>query len=75
MCDSRFAKKFKVKRFDQVMIMSGKYKGMTGQVQSVDRDNDRVYVTGVNLVKRHKKNEKPQEKSGFNSCVQCFTFC
>ena len=56
------AKKFKIKRFDQVLVTSGKYKGMTGQVQSVDRDNDRVYVSGVNLVKRHKKNERPTEK-------------
>ena len=48
-------KKFKIKKGDNVIVISGKDKGKTGKVSSVIKENDRVVVEGVNIMKRHKK--------------------
>ena len=47
------AKKFKIKKGDRVVVVTGKDKGKTGEVLRVLRDKDRVLVQGVNMVKRH----------------------
>lgn len=44
----------KIKRNDEVVVTAGKDKGKRGKVQRV-LDNDRVIVSGVNMVKRHTK--------------------
>jgi large subunit ribosomal protein L24 len=49
------AKKFKIKKGDNVQVVSGKDKGKTGEVLRVLRDDDRVMVRGVNIIKRHTK--------------------
>jgi large subunit ribosomal protein L24 len=43
----------KLKTDDTVIVISGKDKGRTGKILRVDRSNDRVFVEGVNIVKRH----------------------
>ena len=48
-------KKFKIKTGDTVIVITGKDKGKTGKVSSVIKENDRVVVEGVNIMKRHKK--------------------
>lgn len=47
--------KLKIKKGDQVVVISGKSKGVRGEVLRVVRDTNRVYVQGANLVKKHKK--------------------
>ena len=49
------AKKFKIKKGDNVKVVTGKDKGKTGEVINVMRDANRVLVRGVNIVKRHTK--------------------
>jgi large subunit ribosomal protein L24 len=49
------AKKFKIKKGDNVQVVTGKDKGKTGEVLQVLRTEDRVMVRGVNIVKRHTK--------------------
>ncbi|MGF1626681.1 MAG: 50S ribosomal protein L24 [Alphaproteobacteria bacterium] len=49
------AEKFKIKKGDQVVVTTGRDKGKKGQVVRVDRDNHRVLVSGVNMVKRHQR--------------------
>lgn len=44
----------KIRKDDQVIVIAGKDKGKTGTVVRVD-DNDRVVVSGINMVKRHTK--------------------
>ena len=44
-----------VRKNDEVEVIAGKDRGRTGRVKSVDRQNQRVYVEGVNIVKRHIK--------------------
>jgi len=45
----------KIRRDDTVRVIAGKDRGRTGRVKSVDPENQRVYVEGVNIVKRHIK--------------------
>jgi large subunit ribosomal protein L24 len=45
----------RIKRDDNVIVISGKDKGKTGRVLRVDREKSRVYVEGLNMVKRHQK--------------------
>ena len=45
----------KIRRDDTVRVIAGKDRGRTGRVKSVDPKNNRVYVEGVNIVKRHIK--------------------
>ncbi|MCX2979423.1 50S ribosomal protein L24 [Halieaceae bacterium IMCC14734] len=45
---------FKIKRDDEVIILAGKDKGKRGKVQKV-LDNNKLLVSGVNMVKKHTK--------------------
>ncbi|GJM44017.1 MAG: 50S ribosomal protein L24 [Gemmatimonadota bacterium] len=53
----------KIRRFDQVKVVSGEDKGKTGKVLKVFRDKDRVIVEGVNFIKRHTK-ARPGQQAG-----------
>ena len=44
---------FRVKRDDQVLVISGKDRGKRGKVRRVFPEDGRVVVEGMNLVKRH----------------------
>ena len=48
-------KKFKIKKGDSVIVITGKDKGKTGNVLSILKDKDRVIVQGINIIKRHRK--------------------
>ena len=43
----------KIRTDDNVVVISGKDKGRTGKVIRTEPKKDRVYVEGVNMVKRH----------------------
>jgi large subunit ribosomal protein L24 len=45
----------RIRRDDTVRIIAGKDRGRTGRVLRVDPKHQRVYVEGVNIVKRHIK--------------------
>ena len=45
----------KIRKNDEVVVISGKDKGKTGTVLRVDPAKDRVYVEGLNMVKRHQR--------------------
>jgi large subunit ribosomal protein L24 len=47
------AVKYKIRKGDKVIVRTGKEKGKSGQVLRVLRDEARVLVQGVNMVKRH----------------------
>jgi large subunit ribosomal protein L24 len=40
---------------DEVVVISGKDKGKTGKVIRVEPARERVYVEGLNMVKRHQR--------------------
>ncbi len=45
----------KIRRDDTVVVISGKDKGKTGKVLRVDKEKGRVYVEGLNMIKRHQR--------------------
>jgi large subunit ribosomal protein L24 len=45
----------KLRTEDEVIVISGKDKGKIGKIIRVDRSRDRVYVEGINIVKRHQR--------------------
>lgn len=47
--------KLKIKKGDQVVVLTGKDKGAKGEVLRVIPEEGRVVVQGVNLVTKHKK--------------------
>jgi large subunit ribosomal protein L24 len=49
------AKRLRIRRDDQVKVISGKDSGKTGRVLRVDREKDRVFVEGMNIQKRHQR--------------------
>jgi large subunit ribosomal protein L24 len=49
------AASLKIRRDDEVMVISGKDRGKTGKVLRVEPKKQRVYVEGLNIVKRHQK--------------------
>ncbi len=45
----------KIRREDTVIVISGKDKGKTGKVIRTDPRRERVFVEGLNMVKRHQR--------------------
>ncbi|MCH7889328.1 MAG: 50S ribosomal protein L24 [Proteobacteria bacterium] len=45
--------KWRIKKGDEVIVLSGRDKGAKGKVLVVVRKTERVLVQGVNMVKRH----------------------
>lgn len=53
----------KIRKNDEVIVIAGKDKGKRGAVTRT-LDNGRVYVSGVNLVKRHTKGNPQMGQPG-----------
>ena len=49
------ATQWRIRKGDQVLILSGKDKGKTGAVLKVLKEKNRVVVQGVNLLAKHQK--------------------
>ena len=47
--------KLKIKKGDQVIVLSGNDKGKTGEVMRAMPKEGKVVVQGINLIKRHTK--------------------
>ena len=45
----------RIRTDDQVIVIAGKDKGKTGKVIRVEPARERVYVEGLNMVKRHQR--------------------
>jgi len=53
--DLSVSKKFKIKKGDRVVVVTGRDRGKQGEVLRVVRKEDRLIVQGVNMVKRHSR--------------------
>ena len=51
-----------IKKGNKVKVVTGKDKSKEGEVIEIDRQNNRVKVKGINIVKKHVKTTK--EKKG-----------
>lgn len=54
----------KIRSGDRVEVISGKDRGKSGRILRVDPKHQRVYVEGLNMVKRH---TRPQQVAGAQS--------
>ena len=53
----------RIRRFDQVVVISGEDKGKKGKVLKVFPKSQRAIVEGVNFIKRHMK-ARPGQQAG-----------
>ena len=54
----------KIKKGDQVVVLSGKDKGKTGEVVRAMPKDDKVIVAGVNVAARHRKPTQANPQGG-----------
>jgi large subunit ribosomal protein L24 len=45
----------RIRHDDNVIVISGKDKGKTGKVIRVEPERERVFVEGLNMIKRHQR--------------------
>jgi large subunit ribosomal protein L24 len=57
----------RIKTGDEVIIVGGKDRGKKGKVLRVDPAKQRVYVEGLNMIKRH---ERPRQVAGAQRAEQ-----
>lgn len=57
----------KIKKNDLVQVLSGREKGKSGKVSEVNAEKGRVYVTGINMVKKAVKKKSQQDRAGIIS--------
>ena len=54
----------KIRKGDEVVVITGKDKGKRGRVQEVDRSGQTVIVAGLNIAKRHTKPNPSKNTKG-----------
>jgi large subunit ribosomal protein L24 len=54
----------KIKKGDNIIVLTGKDKGKTGKVSRALPNNGTVIVEGVNLMKRHQKTNRQTSQGG-----------
>ena len=52
---ARNPSRMRIRKEDQVKVISGKDRGKTGRVLRTDPERQRVYVEGMNVQKRHQR--------------------
>jgi len=57
----------RIKRDDEVVVIGGKDRGKRGKVLRVEPKKDRLFVEGLNIVKRH---QRPQQVAGAQRAAQ-----
>ena len=57
----------RIKADDEVIVIGGKDRGKRGKVLRVEPKHDRLYVEGLNIVKRH---QRPQQVAGAQRAEQ-----
>lgn len=58
--------KCKIRKGDEVIVLTGKDKGKTGEVTKVMPSEGRAVVQGINMVKRHQRQTQTQEAGIIN---------
>jgi large subunit ribosomal protein L24 len=54
----------RIRRGDEVIVISGKDNGKSGKVLRVDPAKSRVYVEGLNIIKRHTRAQQGSSQPG-----------
>ena len=56
--------RIRLKKGDRVRIIAGKDKGKEGKILFIDRVKNRVIVEGVNMISKHMKPNRTNQKGG-----------
>lgn len=56
--------KCRLHKGDEVVILTGKCRGETGKIERIDLKNDRVFIAGKNIAKRHTKPNMQSNQDG-----------
>lgn len=56
--------KSKLKKGDEVVVLTGKSKGETAKIDSIDKKRNRVFLEGKNLGKKHTKPDLNNNEGG-----------
>lgn len=54
----------KLRKDDEIVVITGKYKGQTGKILSTYPTDNKVLVEGINIVKRHTKPSTKNPRGG-----------
>ncbi|MGF7186135.1 large subunit ribosomal protein L24 [Desulfitispora alkaliphila] len=57
-------KKLKLKKGDEVVVIAGKDAGKKGKITEVSPKTGKVYVEGVNIIKKHTKPTRTMPQGG-----------
>jgi large subunit ribosomal protein L24 len=72
---TKYEKKCKLKKGDDVIVLSGRSKGATGKIDRVDLKHDRVFVSNVNIYKRHIKPDMKNPDGGIQDKAMPLQIC
>lgn len=56
--------KIRLKKGDNVIVTTGKYKGKTGKIVATHPSENKVTVEGINIVKKHVKPSRSNPQGG-----------
>ncbi len=56
--------KIRFKKGDLVEVICGEELGKTGKILRVDRKKERIFVQGINLLKKHRKADPQSNQPG-----------
>ena len=59
----------RIKTDDEVLVISGKDRGKKGKVLRVDPKKNKVFVEGLNIVKRHQRPQQVPAPTGLSRRV------
>jgi len=57
----------KVKKNDRIKVLQGKDRGKTGKVLRIEPSKDRLFVEGINIIKRHTRKKSQNQPGGIIS--------
>ena len=58
---------FKIKKNDRIKVLTGKDSGKTGKVLRIDPSKGRLYIEGINIIKRHTRKKSQNQPGGIIS--------
>lgn len=59
------AAKLRLKKGDRVRVVAGKHKGLEGEILAVLHEKERVYVEGVNVIRKAQRPTQENPRGGF----------
>ena len=62
--DPKHSFKSKLRKGDDVVVLTGRSKGETGKIESIDKKTGRVYLEGNHLAKKHQKPDLANQEGG-----------